>query len=98
MRRSAAVQAETENRPLDIVSEVLESVDAPSILSDRTGKILNEPADTWNHLIDPLRYVAIPSILTNLLNSTLCAMAQRAITGNTICKPYSFHYFHLNPP
>jgi phage terminase large subunit len=26
---------------------------------DKSGKSLNEPVDTWNHLIDPLRYVAL---------------------------------------
>lgn len=26
---------------------------------DRAGKPLNKPVDTWNHLIDPLRYVAL---------------------------------------
>ncbi|MES2377497.1 MAG: terminase large subunit [Bacteroidota bacterium] len=26
---------------------------------DRSGKSLNQPVDTWNHLIDPLRYVAL---------------------------------------
>jgi phage terminase large subunit len=26
---------------------------------DRSGKPMNEPVDTWNHLIDPLRYVAL---------------------------------------
>jgi len=26
---------------------------------DRSGKPLNEPVDTWNHLIDPLRYIAL---------------------------------------
>jgi phage terminase large subunit len=26
---------------------------------DKSGKALNEPVDTWNHLIDPLRYVAL---------------------------------------
>jgi phage terminase large subunit len=26
---------------------------------DRSGKPLNEPVDSWNHLIDPLRYVAL---------------------------------------
>lgn len=25
----------------------------------RTGRILNEPEDKWNHLIDPLRYIAL---------------------------------------
>lgn len=27
--------------------------------TDRSGRTLNEPVDTWNHLIDPLRYVAL---------------------------------------
>lgn len=27
--------------------------------TDRAGRALNEPVDTWNHLIDPLRYVAL---------------------------------------
>jgi phage terminase large subunit len=27
--------------------------------TDRSGKVLNEPVDSWNHLIDPLRYVAL---------------------------------------
>jgi phage terminase large subunit len=27
--------------------------------TDRTGRTLNEPVDSWNHLIDPLRYVAL---------------------------------------
>jgi len=27
--------------------------------TDRNGRVLNEPVDTWNHLIDPLRYVAL---------------------------------------
>ncbi|MCC8427229.1 terminase large subunit [Mucilaginibacter sp. UR6-11] len=26
---------------------------------DRSGKPMNEPVDTWNHLIDPLRYIAL---------------------------------------
>jgi len=28
-------------------------------LTDKSGRVLNEPADTWNHLIDPLRYIAL---------------------------------------
>ncbi|GAA4093265.1 PBSX family phage terminase large subunit [Mucilaginibacter panaciglaebae] len=31
---------------------------------DRSGKPLNEPVDTWNHLIDPLRYVALNKLKT----------------------------------
>ncbi|MDR3693386.1 terminase large subunit [Mucilaginibacter sp.] len=27
--------------------------------TDRSGRTLNEPVDAWNHLIDPLRYVAL---------------------------------------
>jgi len=26
---------------------------------DATGKAINEPVDSWNHLIDPLRYIAL---------------------------------------
>ncbi|RZA03012.1 MAG: hypothetical protein EOP47_04560 [Sphingobacteriaceae bacterium] len=33
--------------------------------TDKTGKALNEPVDTWNHLIDPLRYVALNKLRTN---------------------------------
>jgi len=31
---------------------------------DRSGKPINEPVDTWNHLIDPLRYVALNKLNT----------------------------------
>ncbi|MDP9080908.1 MAG: phage terminase large subunit [Bacteroidota bacterium] len=27
--------------------------------TDRAGRTLNEPVDSWNHLIDPIRYVAL---------------------------------------
>lgn len=27
--------------------------------TDQSGNTLNEPVDTWNHLIDPLRYIAL---------------------------------------
>jgi phage terminase large subunit len=27
--------------------------------ADATGKTVNEPVDSWNHLIDPLRYIAL---------------------------------------
>ncbi|HEX8020196.1 PBSX family phage terminase large subunit [Mucilaginibacter sp.] len=27
--------------------------------ADTTGKTINEPVDSWNHLIDPLRYIAL---------------------------------------
>ncbi|MDB5109269.1 MAG: terminase [Mucilaginibacter sp.] len=31
---------------------------------DRSGKALNDPVDSWNHLIDPLRYVALNKFKT----------------------------------
>lgn len=33
--------------------------------TDRSGKTMNEPVDTWNHLIDPLRYVALNKLKIN---------------------------------
>ncbi|MBS1500818.1 MAG: terminase large subunit [Bacteroidetes bacterium] len=36
--------------------------------TDRSGRVLNEPADSWNHLIDPLRYVALNKLkISNLV-------------------------------
>jgi len=34
---------------------------------DRSGRTLNEPVDRWNHLIDPLRYVALNKLKINNL-------------------------------
>ncbi|MGZ3927519.1 MAG: terminase large subunit [Mucilaginibacter sp.] len=34
---------------------------------DRSGRTLNEPIDRWNHLIDPLRYVALNKLKINNL-------------------------------
>jgi len=31
---------------------------------DKAGKSLNQPVDTWNHLIDPLRYIALNKLKT----------------------------------
>ena len=39
--------------------------------TDRSGKTLNEPVDAWNHLIDPLRYIAL-----NKLNTRSTAKAK----------------------
>jgi len=36
---------------------------------DKSGKTLNEPVDTWNHLIDPLRYVALNKLKINKLSA-----------------------------
>ncbi|HWD89903.1 MAG TPA: terminase large subunit [Mucilaginibacter sp.] len=33
----------------------------------RTGRILNQPSDDWNHLIDPLRYIALNKLKINIL-------------------------------
>jgi len=33
--------------------------------TDTAGKALNEPVDRWNHLIDPLRYVALNKLKVN---------------------------------
>ena len=38
--------------------------------TDRSGKPINEPVDSWNHLIDPLRYVALNKLGANKLNKT----------------------------
>lgn len=32
---------------------------------DVTGKTINEPVDSWNHLIDPLRYIALNKLKIN---------------------------------
>ena len=32
---------------------------------DRSGRSINEPVDSWNHLIDPLRYVALHKLKIN---------------------------------
>ncbi|MDB5003521.1 MAG: terminase [Mucilaginibacter sp.] len=37
---------------------------------DRSGKPMNEPVDTWNHLIDPLRYVALNKLKITPVAST----------------------------
>ena len=35
--------------------------------TDRSGKTINEPVDRWNHLIDPLRYIALNKLKINNL-------------------------------
>jgi phage terminase large subunit len=35
--------------------------------ADRSGKSVNEPVDAWNHLIDPLRYIALNKLKINNL-------------------------------
>ena len=36
---------------------------------DRSGKTINEPVDTWNHLIDPLRYIALNKLKIKNVNT-----------------------------
>jgi phage terminase large subunit len=36
---------------------------------DRSNKTLNEPVDAWNHLIDPLRYIALNKLKINKFRS-----------------------------
>ena len=33
---------------------------------DKTGRMLNEPIDSFNHLIDPLRYVALNKLASKI--------------------------------
>jgi phage terminase large subunit len=35
--------------------------------TDASGRTLNTPVDTWNHLIDPLRYIALNRLKINTL-------------------------------
>lgn len=35
---------------------------------DKSGKAMNEPVDSWNHLIDPLRYVALNKLKINKMS------------------------------
>jgi len=37
--------------------------------TDRSGKVVNEPVDVWNHLIDPLRYVALNKLKINKIKA-----------------------------
>ena len=53
--------------------------------TDRSGKTLNEPVDTWNHLIDPLRYVALNKLKANrskIVKSRLPYQEQNIIRPN----------------
>jgi phage terminase large subunit len=33
--------------------------------TDASGRVLNEPVDRWNHLVDPLRYIALNKLRIN---------------------------------
>ncbi len=47
---------------------------------DRAGKPLNKPVDTWNHLIDPLRYVALNKLREQTLTKPKSRMPHKNIT------------------
>ncbi|SDE89622.1 phage terminase large subunit [Mucilaginibacter pineti] len=54
---------------------------------DNSGKTINEPVDRWNHLIDPLRYVALNKLKINndtKLRSRLPFVTQRTVTSNGV--------------
>ena len=37
---------------------------------EKSGRSLNEPIDMWNHLIDPLRYVALNRLMIDIIGPT----------------------------
>ncbi|NNU33587.1 hypothetical protein HK413_04490 [Mucilaginibacter sp. S1162] len=47
---------------------------------DRAGKPLNKPVDTRNHLIDPLRYVALNKLREQTLTKPRSRMPHKYIT------------------
>lgn len=51
--------------------------------TDRSGKTVNEPVDSWNHLIDPLRYVAL-----NKLNSSAKSKTKSWLAKTEDKKPF----------
>jgi phage terminase large subunit len=57
--------------------------------TDRSGRVLNEPVDSWNHLIDPLRYVALNKLKISNLNKT------KSWLPATNPQPYDFAAMHL---
>lgn len=48
--------------------------------TDRSGKSVNEPVDTWNHLVDPLRYVALNKLK---IKNKKTPVSRMPFTGNT---------------
>jgi phage terminase large subunit len=47
---------------------------------DRAGKSLNKPVDTWNHLIDPLRYVALNKLKIKMTTRPISRLPHKNIT------------------
>ncbi|MEP6613509.1 MAG: terminase large subunit [Mucilaginibacter sp.] len=50
--------------------------------TDRNGRTLNEPVDTWNHLIDPIRYVALNKLSTTNKNKRKSWLPSKASGAN----------------
>ncbi|MDB4926789.1 terminase large subunit [Mucilaginibacter sp.] len=76
--KSAKKGADSINHSIDILKRYKINISRRSInlhkelgrykwKTDRSGKTMNEPVDTWNHLIDPLRYVALNKLKINTL-------------------------------
>ena len=57
--------------------------------TDTSGKVLNEPTDSWNHLIDPLRYVALNKLQINKLSKPKSRLPESNL------KTYDFAAMHL---
>ena len=54
---------------------------------DRSGKAINEPVDTWNHLIDPLRYVALNKLNTRSSGKIKSCVAPTIPAGRLALHP-----------
>ncbi|HEY8783947.1 MAG TPA: terminase large subunit [Mucilaginibacter sp.] len=57
--------------------------------TDRSGKAMNEPVDSWNHLIDPLRYVALNKLKIKKINKVKSRLPEINF------QPYDFATAHL---
>nr|WP_294796259.1 terminase large subunit [uncultured Mucilaginibacter sp.] len=54
--------------------------------TDLSGKALNEPIDRWNHLIDPLRYVALNKLMESRTSAPRSRLPHKAdsFSNNTL--------------
>jgi phage terminase large subunit len=50
--------------------------------TDRNGRTLNEPVDSWNHLIDPIRYVALNKLRSANKNKRTSWLPSKAPWSN----------------
>jgi phage terminase large subunit len=56
--------------------------------TDRSGKNINEPVDRWNHLIDPLRYVALSKLKINNLGRPKSRLPYKETDRKTPLLPF----------